>query len=127
MILSCRPEDGCGCQNAVPYCGLPLRPLKPNRPRLMICRRGSRRRFRVVATAAEATSHTGEEMRARVRGETAGELNLSASFGFIAWHLPLPQCSPSIVYCIPRTCSAPLTYDIRISCIPSLGAMKIIS
>jgi len=35
--------------------------------------------------------------------ETAGELNLSASFGFIARNLPLPQCCPSIVYCIPRT------------------------
>jgi len=67
MILSCRPEDGRGCQNAVPYCGLPptttlAQPPSPydlssRKSPAFSCRRHCRRSHR----------HTGEEMRARAR------------------------------------------------------------
>lgn len=72
MILSCRPEDGRGCQNAVPYCGLP-HPLtttlaQPPLPYDLSPRKSpafSRRRH--CRHCHRSHKHTGEEMRARAR------------------------------------------------------------
>jgi len=62
--------------------------------RRMICRRGSRRRFRVFVVAAAAAA-AGSRRKIRDRVRLPAELNLSSSFGFIARRLP-PSRRPSL-------------------------------
>lgn len=69
MILSCRPEDGRGCQNAVPYCGAPpphtTTFARPRTPYDLSSRKSpafSRRR-----QCHRSRKHTREEMRSRAR------------------------------------------------------------
>lgn len=80
--------------------------------RRMICRRGSRRRFRVVVVAAAGSRNEDANVCACVYIYTAGKLNLSSSFGFIARHLSLfLRNHRHRVYCIPRTTSRPTLFN----------------
>lgn len=87
-----RPEDGRGCQNAVPYCGLPRSAPPPYdlspRKSPAFLRRRRRRRCRSRFAQGKWASVCACAKR------LLGELNLSSSFGFIALSLSLRSVAP---------------------------------